>query len=129
MLELFHKLATPFYILATLAWSVVLNIILVPLSFLYSVCTKTLSSGWKLLQEKDPYVLYWSIRKAAPMLFKDGRSATVVTLGKHPQALLALFAVAVPLICICAGITHLVHSVGADAIEAEEQSEKPKKTR
>ena len=120
MLEFFRKLATPFYIIATLLWSLVLNILLVPLSWLYSICTRTLSAGWKILGEADTYILYWSIKKGLPMLLKDGKSVALSSLGKHPQALLALFVIAVPVICICAGIAHLARKFGSEEIDAEE---------
>ena len=123
MLEFFRKLGTPVYTLLIIVWVLVLNIFLVPLSWLYSLCTKTLSAGWRLLNEKDTYCIYWSVKQASPMLWKNGKALVLASFGKHPLVAVALFTAAIPVLCIAAGLIHLAHKVGS-SVDEQDSKEK-----
>ena len=79
-------------------FSLILNIFVIPLSFVYSLVTRTLSRDWKLVDINKAYCLWWSYRTGAV----KGTDKVVIDNLTSPRTLLTMFVIAAPVLIIVA---------------------------
>ena len=79
-------------------FAVVLNILVIPFSFIYSLATRALSRDWKLADINKAYCIWWSYSSGEV----KGTDKLIIGNLRNPRTLLTMFAIAAPLLIILA---------------------------
>lgn len=79
-------------------FALVLNLVIVPLSFLYSVVTRTAPVGFKLVHVSTTYVVWWSHRYSE---IRCNRVTGPLCAG-NPRLVLVIFTVVAPVMILAA---------------------------
>ena len=98
LFNVLSKSSSTFMQIVDFLFSVLLNIFVIPFSFLYSLATKTLSRDWKLADINKAYCLWWSYRTGTIR----GTDKLIIDNLSNPRTLLTMFALAAPVLILIA---------------------------
>jgi hypothetical protein len=98
LFDVLSKSSSTFMQIVDFLFAVLLNIFVVPFSFIYSLATKALSRDWKLTDINKAYCLWWSYRTGTI----KGTEKIVIDNLSNPRTLLTMFVIAAPLLIILA---------------------------
>ena len=98
LFDVLQKSSSTFMQIVDFLFSLILNIFVIPFSFIYSLATKALSRDWKLTDVNKAYCLWWSYRTGTI----KGTEKIVVDNLTNPRTLLTMFVIAAPLLIILA---------------------------
>ena len=98
LFDVLEKSSSTFMQIADFLFAVVLNIMVIPFSFLYSLATKALGRDWKLADINKAYCIWWSYRTGTVR----GTQKLVIDNLHNPRTLLTMFVIAAPVLIIIA---------------------------
>lgn len=122
MFDFFVKISDTIFNMLSTLFSIALNVILVPLSWLYSAVTVTLGGAWRIVNVKDVCYIYWSISNGIALITSKSEKVKLVLDSKNPRLVLLLFAIAVPVLVIGALLTILSNKLEAGNANSTQKS-------